>query len=256
MVLKAATKSAAAPAAAPEFENPDDEVMTAEAPAATTAPAQAAGKPATSTAVAARASGAVAVPPKPVNLADYDIFGLMKDRLPPIDFGEGVRLVGSNGNIMDGDKKMLGTKLTLTLLSWNDRYVVSPGENGAEAKEHARYSLDGITTTKGEDVKEYVEHLRKELGYDKASVKTYVDLFGILEASEKAVDYVGDAVVVSLAPDSVKAFNGFRRDIVVKGMTGRLPAIDPSMGVKVNVTTEVKSGNGNTWTRLLVSLAE
>lgn len=250
MVLKARNT-----AAAPAFEEGEDDVAVAqqEAPAVQ-APADTAPASAAVPAVKPAAAGAVAVKPKPVNMADFDVLGLLKDRLPPVDFGEGVRLVGSNGQLMDGDKKLLGESITLTMLSWNERWVVSPGENGAEAKEHARYSMDGVTTTKGEDVNEYLREL-KELGYNKASVKVYVDLFGILEESGKPSDHQGSSIVVSLSPDSVKALSGFRRDLVVKGMMGRIEPIDVSTGVRLKVSTEVKSGNGNTWTRLICDLA-
>lgn len=271
MVLKAnlKTTTSAAPQAAPQaapkaaqpqFEDPDDDVMVADAPeaaeAAAPAPAQASKPTPTTTAVATRSAGAVAQKPKSVNMLDYDLVGLLQDRLPPVDFGEGVRLVGSNGQIMDGDKKLLGEAVVLTLLSWNDRWVLSPGENGAEAKEHARYSFDSVTTTKGEDVKEYLEMLRKEMGYNKAALKNYVDLFGILEESSKPTEHIGSAVSVSLSPDSVKALSGFRRDLVIKGMMGRLNVSDLSLGIKIKIGTEVKSGNGNTWTRLVFSLAD
>lgn len=245
MVLKA---TAAKPA--PQFENPDEdgEVAVADAPAAAQAAKPAANVPAPRTAT----SGAVAVPR--VNMADCDVIGALKDILPPVEYGEGVRLVGSNGQLMDDDKKLLGDNITLCLLSWNDRFVVSPGENGAEAKEHARYSLDGETTTKGENVREYLAKLQNEMGYAKASVKNYVDLFGILEASGKASDHVGSTVTVSLSPDSVKAFTGLRRDVVVKGMLGQV-AVDASMGLRLVISTEIKSANGNTWTRLQPKLA-
>lgn len=261
MVLKVKNTAAATPA----FESDDDNDTVAvaapapavEAPAAA-APAQpqsqekepAAAAPAP--AVLKPVAGAVAKA-KPVNMADWDVLGSIKDRLPPVDFGEGVRLVGSNGSIMDGDKRLLGDNIVLTVLSWNDRFVISPGDNGAEAKEHARYSLDGVTTTKGEDVKEYLEELRQD--FPKAAMKTYVDLFGILEETGKPTDYIGTGVVVSLAPDSVRTFTGFRRDIVVKGMMGRIEPIDASLGVRLRVHVEVKSAGGNTWSRLVCSLA-
>ncbi len=255
MVLKART---AAPQveSAPAFETEDD-VAVVEAPAQADTKSEVVAAPAASNAqVAVRpaTAGAVAVKPAPVNMADFDVIGLLENRLPPVDYGEGVRLVGSNGQLMDTDKKLLGEFVTMTALSWNKRWVISPGDNGAEAKEHARYSMDGEVTTKGEDVREYLQEL-KNLGYSKASVKEYVDLFGILEEAGKPTDHLDGSVVVSMSPDSVKALAGFRRDLVVKGMMGRIPPIDISSGLRIKVRTEVKSGNGNTWTRLVCELA-
>lgn len=243
MVLKAAAKPA------PQFENPDEESDVAVAETA----APAAEKPAANVPATRTATGGAVAAPRP-NMADCDVIGALKDALPPVEYGEGVRLVGSNGQLMDDDKKLLGDSITLVLLSWNHRYVISPGENGAEAKEHARYSLDGVTTSKGENVDEYLANLRDKMGYSKASKKLYVDLFGILEAAGKPSDHVGNTVSVSLSPDSVKAFTGMRRDVVVKKMLGQID-VDASAGVRLTISTEIKSANGNTWTRLQPKLA-
>ena len=205
-------------------------------------------------AVAKPRGGALTTPSAPVNTAAYDVMAAFENRMPPVDFGEGVRLVGSNGILMDSDKNKLGSHIHMTLLSWNKRWVVSPGKDGAEAREFARYSIDGKYTSKGEPVDEYIDRLRNELGYDKASLKEYIDLFGVLDASEKDSDHVGGSVTVSLSPDSVKAFSSFRRDIVVKGYLQKKPLIEADLGVAIKVSTEVKSGGGKDWTRLLTSL--
>lgn len=248
MVLKAKLGAASNPA----FEQDEDTVVEVAEQAAPAAQVKPAALPVSTTSTA----GAISKLSKKVNPADFDVLAQLQDRLPPVEYGEGARLVGSNGNVMDEDKLLLGGSITLNLLSWNNRYVVSPGENGEKAKEFARYSLDGVTTSKGEDVKTYLHNLQTVEGFGKASVKTYLDLFGILEASEKLSKHLGAAVTVSLAPDSVKAFNGLRRDMVVKGMLGSLPDnLGDGGGLSLTITTEVKSGNGNTWTRLIPKLA-
>lgn len=205
--------------------------------------------------VPAKAKGGAVAKAAKVDIASYDLLASLEDRLPPVDFGEGVRLVGSNGQLMDGDKKILGDHITLLLLSWNKRWVVSPGVQGQEGKDAARYSLDGQFTTKGEPIVEYVQQL-KEDGFDKAAVKEYIDLFGVLTSAAKQSDHVGKSVTVSLSPDSVKAFSGFRRDLVVLGMTGRLDAsLDSSQGLSLKITTDIKSALGNSWTRLVPALS-
>jgi hypothetical protein len=235
MVLKNAIPAA-------EFESVDDDVMI-ETPAAV--------EPALP--VAARPKTAIAKADK-VNVADFDVMAALENRLPPVEFGEGTRLVGSNGQVMDSDKKLLGDNVTLLCMSWNKRFVISPGVDGEKAKQLARYSMDGKVTSQGEDVAEYLKDL-KDQGYEKAALKEYVDLFGLLLAAGKATDHVGKAITISLSPDSVKAFSGFRLDLVVQGVTGRLPeGLDPNAGIKLNVSTEIKSAGPNTWTRLVTKL--
>lgn len=206
--------------------------------------------------VAAPKSTALARPAK-VNMDDFDVLATLENRLPPVGFGEGVRLVGSNGNLMDGDKALLGESIDLLLLSWNRRWVVSPGtESGdAEGKEKARYSLDGVTTSQGENLQDYLQSL-KEDGYPKAAVKEYVDLFGVLTGAKKPSKHIDDSVTVSLAPSSAKGFMALRRNLVVKGMMGKLPvSLTAEMGLPLRVTTEVKSAGSLTWTQLSCELA-
>lgn len=187
--------------------------------------------------------------------ADFDVISGMENALPPVEFGEGVRLVASNGNIMDGDKRILGEWIDFQLLSWNNRWVISPGGEAKdeEAKGFARYSMDGETTTRGEPIPEYMEMVKRS-GYSKVALKLYVDLFGVLRGSAKSTEHVGKTVSISLSPDSVKAFSGFRRDVTVGLMLGSLEMPDLSGGLLVKVGTEIKSGNGNSWTKFTFSL--
>lgn len=266
MALKNISNAAAA-AATPPFELDDDTVVTSApaaaaetvvesaapaAAAATAAPRPAAKPPAVST----PRTTALAKPK--VNMADHDVLGQLENVLPPVEYGEGERLTITNGAVFDGENRSLGDSITMTVLSWNYRYVISPGDQGKEAKEHARYSMDGVTTTQGENIEEYLHMLRNEMGYTKAARKEYMDIFGILEDSAKPSALQGTSLTLSASPDTVKTFKGFRRNLVVQGVLGRLPEAlhDISAGVRLKVQTEARSGNGNNWTRGNFSLAE
>lgn len=251
MVLKTAT------AAAPKFEDADDEAFANVAVDTADAPAPAPAAAPVTLAVAPAAKPSAIAKAKPINMADFDVLAVLENRLPPVGFGEGVRLVGSNGNVMDNDKKLLGDEITLLLLSWNKRWVISTGadQDDKEAKKAARYSTDGVTTNQGEDCKEYLQQLKDD-GYEKASMKEYIDLFGLLQDSKKESAHCGKSVTVALSPDSCKAFMGLRRDLVVMGITGKLPeGLSADTGVSLKLSAEVKSTPSLSWTRLACSLA-
>lgn len=176
-----------------------------------------------------------------------EVLSELKDVITGVDFGTLPRLTGSNGNVMDSDKKLLGDWVDLTAVSWNEQYVVSPGDDSAEAKAMVRYSRDGkkIDET-GEDVATYLESLRNE-GYPKSSVKQYTEVIGILEKTAKKSDLVGSMVQISLSPQSRKAFKGYviQRSVQVK--MGR--ALEAG-SEKLRFIAEVKQNGPNSYTQL------
>src|SRR3954466_3066816 len=71
------------------------------------------------------------------------LYGALENAIPKLDFGVVPRLVAASGVIKDADKKSLGTTIDIELVSWNRNWVISPGDDSAEAKETVRYSSDG-----------------------------------------------------------------------------------------------------------------
>lgn len=200
-----------------------------------------------STAIAKAGATAVAVTGKNA------VFGNLENAMPSLDFGVLPRLVGSNGQVMDGDKKMLGTFVEGQLISWNNTFVVSPGDDTPEAKEAVRYSKDGQTIDgTGESVAAYLKKLREVDGYDEAAVKQYCELVVLLSKSEKPSDHVGNMVVISLSPQSRKLFEGYRYQESVKVALKKRSA----EGIEqIKVSTEVKSQGQNTFTLLKTGAA-
>jgi len=245
MALKQGSKQPAG-----QFEQGDGS-QAAPAATATAAPADpvaAAGVSATTAIAKASASAVMAPGGKMVSLLQD-----MKDALPAIDFGVLPRLVGSNGNVMDKDKRMLGSRIKLELVSWNDLWVVSPGDDTEEAKEAVRYSKDGKTIDgTGQSVQDYVKYLRETGGYDEANVKQYCELIGILTEAEKPSEHLGGMVQVSLSPQSRKLFEGYRLQESVKLRLGKRA---PDGAEHLLIQTEVKSSGSNTYTLLKVSAA-
>lgn len=209
MVLKA--KNTGIPA----FEG--EEKGAAPAPvsdaAAAPSPADVAGAQA-ATAIAKAATTAVAKPQLKVTAA----FGDMQDALPEVDFGTFPRITVDLGGF-EKDKEVIGDNIKLELMSWTNRYVVTPNVDNKEANGLVKYSNDGVTLSDGSGVSvaDYLNKLKTVDGYDEASVKTYIDLTGLLvEAGGKAIPEDEQEIVqVQLSPQSVKQFNGYR---ITKGV--------------------------------------
>lgn len=131
-------------------------------------------------------------------------------------------VVGLDGFTMDKTKE-LGNEIGIEVMSWNHLFLVSAGVNDAEANELVKYSHDGKTIDgSGQSVAEYLEHLRKVEGYEKASVKTYIELWGHLTSAAGKVIPSEDRqiVVVSLSPQSVNQFKRYQLEKGVKVSRG------------------------------------
>lgn len=249
----ALNKNASAPKTnTPAFEAVDEGVETTTAakasPAERIAAAQAqhaAENPtptpaSTGTAVAARTAGAVvAAPVTLVNPLDglKNAFRVTYDSVR--------NLIVTNGNVMDRQSnKALGDTVDLELLSFQDQWVVSPGVDGEEAKEFVRYSDDGITTTQGEDCKEYLKHL-KATDFPAAKMSERTVLVGALVNAGKMKELTDTIVQLNLAPTSRGAFQQYQLDQAFKIRKG---TVTPEGANIVRITCEVHTKGKNSWT--------
>lgn len=166
------------------------------------------------TAIAQASAGAVATKPLKATAA----FSEYENALPDVDFGTFPRVTADLGGF-EMDKEVIGETIKLELMSWNHRYVVTPGSDNKEANQLVKYSNDGQTLSDGSgvSVQDYLATLKEVHGYDGASVKGYMDLTGLLvEANGKAIPEDDQEVVqVQLSPQSLKQFNGYR---ITKGI--------------------------------------
>lgn len=233
--------------AAPKFE--DDTTKTQANPTAaagTTQPAAA-----STTAIAATAPASLPALGGKFN----DVFKTLANALPTLDFGTIPRIIGAQGAAVvkgNGSADLdLGETIDITLLSFNDEFCVSPGSSKDEDKKHVKYSRDGKTIEgTGESVNDYLNMLRTTLGLTEANVKRYVHLVGTLDDAQKkpAGAPFGDMVCVSLSPQSVKKWEGYRLQESVKAARG---ASTPSE--RVRLTAVKKSAPGLNWVELHAS---
>lgn len=202
----------------PAFEAQDD-VNTIEAEAnevvqeKVVAPAQAAAEPKITKDVQAAATTAIATAAATSSAVSTQVGSRFSAALQEFSYAfsmEDVRSIGlaapritvdTGGFAKDGAD--LGKSLILQMLSYNPRYLVSAGVQGDEGKALVRFSYDGITID-GENttLKDYVAQLKLE-GYEKASIKTYFDLWAIVTSgSDEAADVIGEMVCLQLSPQS------------------------------------------------------
>jgi hypothetical protein len=243
----------------PAFEAPDDE--TVDQGAATRASAQErlaaaaeqhkasqpkeeAKSPSAAVAAPAATGGQVAKAKPMVNPLET-----LKNAFP-LEFDTLRQLVITNGNITDKSTgRVLGVSMGAEILTFQDQWVVSPGVDGDEAKEHVRYSDDGKTTTKGEDIADYIEKLRG-IGYEKANLSERVVLgLAITELSAKGKkempELEGTLAQVSLPPTSKATFKRYQMDQAFKIGKG---FVQPEGAQVVRIDCDVVTRGSMSWT--------
>lgn len=248
----ALNKANTKPTPAPAFETGEDDVTTtAAAPAAASgverlqaaaaahAATQAAAPASTSTAVATKPAGAIA----PMKAMVNPLEGL--ENAFPVEYDTLRNLNINQGNVIDKmTDKVAGSVVGLELLTYQNQWVVSPGVDGDEAKEHVRYSDDGITATDGTDMKAHLEHL-KQSGYNEAKISERLIIAGALFAPGKLTDLEQSLVQINLPPTSKAAFKRYMMDQAYKVGKGLVQA-EGANRIKIECTVTKKGDN--TWT--------
>lgn len=162
--------------------------------AAPAAPAAAPAAPVGTGLVAAKAN-ALAIMPEA-----YAITEGMKNAMT-VDFNTFPQITTTNGNFVERETKaVLGDTIEFELLSYQDAWVVDPGDEKAP-KEMVRYSNDGVTCSDGTPVTEHLMFL-KAGGYPLANLKERSVVVGEIISASKTKKYDGELVQFDLSPMS------------------------------------------------------
>lgn len=160
-------------------------------------------------------------------------------------------VIANQGNFMSREtKKSMGDEVTFELLSFQDSYVVSPGDDKAPA-ECVKYSDDGLTCSDGTAVAEHL-HWLKTNGYPKASVKPRVVLVGAIEKTAKPSDLLGTLVQFDLSPVSRTHWMRYMANSAFLVRGGRYTA-EQLTHVKATAETAVNGTNTFTLSRFSVA---
>lgn len=145
--------------------------------------------------------------------------------LEALGFGVFPRItVGLDGFSIDKDKE-LGKKIKFEVLSWNYVWMVTTGEqNNDEANKLIRTSYNGVNIKgEGRTVEEYVKHLRDVEGYDKTSVKQYIEVYCNLVWSETKGEVAPESQQIhqlSLSPQSVAQWGRYLLETGMRKVRG------------------------------------
>ncbi len=148
------------------------------------------------------------------------ILDQMKDAMT-VDYDTLAGLKLTQGRIIDADTEAnLGESVVLQLLSWQESWMVAPGDMKAD-KKLIRYADNPETATDGTNLNKHLENLI-EMGFDKAKKQHRCVLVGALVSAEKGQGLVGQLVQLNMSPKSKTAFDRYRMGAVWGITSGKL----------------------------------
>lgn len=200
------------PKTAPAFETEEDTVVIeAEQTIEAEKDIEPVAKPVTAV-PAVKASNAVAKPTRKFSAALQELEGAIDtDTVRGLGVGSLPKVTVSRAGFEIGDE-VIGNVLDIEILSFNNRYVLTPGVDGEAAVSAIRISYDRETVeNEACTPQEYLQQLKEE-GYPNPEMKTYIDIWAILIAKDGKTIPEEDRpmVQVQLSPQSVKTFKAFQ----------------------------------------------
>lgn len=117
------------------------------------------------------------------------------------------------------DKKEYGEWVDFNIFSYNKRWLAANGTDDDDSKDYLRTSYDN-ETIEGEviSLKDYVQSL-KEQGFEKASARLYIDVWGFVVNSDKlglVEEDEREMIQLQLSPVSVKQFTAYQLQAGIK----------------------------------------
>lgn len=173
---------------------------------------------------------------------------------------------GNNGSIRSSEPEDdLGRWAKVRLLSWDDHYEVSPGEQGASTKDFVAYSKDGKTIDQvigdelkahvGTPVEAYLKYLTDTEGFKNAKCRRFIDTACALLATDSGDGPLNKVVQITLSESSIPAFSRYQQDLqdnarcVAMGLPGFTLPEDPFTFFFLR---EVATKGQNNWTKLKI----
>jgi len=221
----------------PAFEEQESDVATAtpETPAAGWSSEDAPTPQAPRTAVAAKATNAVAT-----SLRNMNAIKDLKDAYK-VQYNSLAQITATQGNFGDRESNTnFGDRVVFELMSYQNQFVISPNDDKAP-KDLVRYSDDGITCSDGTDVKEWLSEL-KGIGWNNARINQRYILVGALISADKTDKFNGSLMQIDLSPKSKDQFDRYILQSAYNIGKGLVTAEDAKI---LEMRTEIATNSNN-----------
>lgn len=201
----------------------------------------------TATVPAVKASGTVAA----FNPGDNPI-SLLKNALT-VDYNTLAQIKATQGNLMERETNAnMGDWLIADIMSWQDSFVVSPGDDKAP-KELVKYSNDGTTCNDGTSVADALADLRSA-GWLKAKLnQRAVVVLAVYSTAKDSDKFAGTLMQLDLAPTSRTQWQRYCANTAFGLKLGKLK---PEQVTKVKLTTRIAMNGTNAYTVVDFSVAD
>lgn len=139
-------------------------------------------------------------------------------------FGDFPQIIASQGAFSEGGSsgKELGKYIMFRPIQAKVKRVCSPNSQDEGAKEYFAAAYVGEPTMDGRSIEECLEDA-KAAGYEKATIKDYVDLFAYVVSCEtNSEDFADEVVILQLSPMSKIEWQKFSKKLEMKAAFNKL----------------------------------
>ena len=138
-------------------------------------------------------------------------------------YGDFPQIIAAQGELTENGTggKTAGKWIAFRPIQAKVKKVCAPGSQGDEAKEYFAACYEGETTMDGRTIEECLEDA-KGAGYDKASIKEYIDLYALVVGQEANDHLVDEVVVMQLSPMSKIEWRKFSKKLEMQAAFGKL----------------------------------
>lgn len=139
-------------------------------------------------------------------------------------FGDFPQIIASQGAFSEGGSsgKELGKYIMFRPIQAKIKRVCSPNSQDDEAKEYFAAAYVGEPTMDGRSIEECLEDA-KAAGYEKATIKDYIDLFAYVVSCEtNSEEFADEVVILQLSPMSKIEWQKFSKKLEMKAAFNKL----------------------------------
>ena len=170
---------------------------------------------------------------------------VIREVVDTAEYGDFPQIIAAQGELTENGTagKTAGKWIAFRPIQAKVKKVCAPGSQDEEAKEYFAACYEGEVTMDGRTIEECLEDA-KSAGYDKASIKDYIDLYALVVGQETNDHLIDEVVVMQLSPMSKIEWRKFSKKLEMQAAFGKLQ-VGEDFTIKAVAKTAKNKSNQN-----------
>jgi hypothetical protein len=177
-----------------------------------------------------------------------------------VGYGSFPRLRLDTGMLATNEGAEAGEYVEIQIISYNKSYAISIGDDSEKGKEMVRFSKDGKVIDPlmgdadedewaGKPCTEYRDHLQNSMGFEKAKINEYTNIYGVaLDSQSKDFKHMNEMVHLQIPAASGRDWKQYQLNRALAVRMGKL--VETSANPVVRFSVERVKGKERTFYKL------